>query len=113
MNTVKLDLIEDNAINIGATFQKEIQLCNFPDLTEYTGLSQIRLSNTSDTVILSPTITVITKDIFKIVIPYTAYNNVTVEAGNYVYDVLFSKTDDRFYAVGGKAQLIRRVTTVI
>lgn len=110
MNTVTIDLIGDRAVNIGASYKVQIQLCNAPDLATYTGGScQIKSSNTSDEVILSPTINVLSKDVFEIDIPFNLFTSVVL-AGTYVYDVLFSKADHKFYAIAGKIQLIKRVT---
>lgn len=110
-NTVQLDLIAENAVNIGATYRTKIQLCNAPDLTLYIGTCQIRQAPASTDIILTATINILSKDLFEMVIPYGIFNT-TIQAGNFVYDVLFSKTDDRFYAIGGKIQLVKRVTQI-
>lgn len=113
MNTVTIDLIGDRAVNIGASYKVQIQLCNAPDLTEYTaGDCQIKTSISSNEIFLIPTINVLSKDIFEIEIPFTLFTTATV-AGTYVYDVLFSKINHKFYAVAGKIQFIKRVTTVV
>lgn len=111
MNTVNLDLIGDYSVSIGSTYRISIQMCNAPDLTLYTGVSQVRASNSSTDVVLTPSINILTKDLFEFVIPYTLYTN-TIQPGNYAYDVMFRKTDDRFYAIAGKIQLIKRITQV-
>lgn len=111
-NTIIKDLIGDYAINIGSTYDIKFQLCNAPDLTEYVGACQIRQSIPSIEILLSPIVTVLSKDIFGIKIPFDAYPE-NIAPGNYVYDVMFSKTDYRFYPIGGKCQLIQRVTRVI
>jgi hypothetical protein len=110
---INIDLINENAIEIGANYLATFQLCNSPDLTLYTGVCQIRQTNTATDIILTPTVQILNKDTFSIKIQYTVYP-VTLAAGNYVYDALFSKTDgtDRFYAVGGKIQIVKRVTKI-
>lgn len=111
MNTVILDLIGDYAVNIGSTYTIQVQLCNAPDLQDYTGTCQIKQTASSIDVILTPTIEVLTKDIFKLTIPYGDFTG-SIAPGNYVYDVLFSSVNDRFYPVGGKIQLVQRVTSL-
>lgn len=111
-NTFVIDLINNYAINIGSDYEISIQLCNAPDLTDgYTGLSQIRQNVTGD-VVISPTVTVVSKDIFTWKIPNTGYP-ANLQAGNYIYDVLFSKTDNRFYPIGGRCQLVARSTRIM
>ena len=112
MNLFPLDLVGDYSVNIGSTYSITIQLCNAPDLMLYTGYSQIRQNNTSETVILEPTITVLNKDIFKLEIPYTAFPT-DILAGNYQYDVMFANATDRFFAIGGKVTLIKRITQLL
>ena len=114
MNTIPLDLALENQVNIGATYRLQIQLCNAPDLTLYTGLCQVRQSVGSPEVILTPRINILSKDIFEIYIPHTDFSLTTLP-GSYLYDVAFNKLDntDRFYAVAGKIQLVRRVTEIV
>lgn len=109
--TVNIDLINDYAVNIGATYRIAFQLCNAPDLTDYTGDCQIKSNLASTAVVLEPTINVLTKDTFELVIPFGDFTG-SIGAGNYIYDVLFSKVDDRFYAIAGKVQLVQRVTSI-
>lgn len=110
---ITIDLINENSVEIGASYTVAYQLCNAPDLTQYAGYCQIRLNNTSTDIILTPIVNILSKDTFSIKIPYSAYTTATAP-GNYQYDVLFSKNDnsDRFYAVGGKISLVRRITKI-
>jgi hypothetical protein len=110
--TVVIDLINEFAVNIGATYIISIQLCNAPDLTLYDGYSQIRTNNTSENIVLSPTITVISKDVFELRIPFNDFSG-SVVPGLYQYDVLFSNAGNRFYAVGGKVQILKRITQLL
>lgn len=112
MNTINIDLIGDSAINIGATYKVQMQLCNAPDLTMYAGVSQIKQSNTSTDIVMAFTVNVLSKDIFELVLPHTAFTP-TVLPGNYQYDVLFYKSDNRFYPVSGKVALIKRITQML
>lgn len=111
---IQIDLLNENSIEIGANYNATFQLCNSPDLTQYTGICQIRQSNVSTDIILSPVVQILNKDTFNIKLLYSVYPN-TIVAGNYVYDTLFSKIDntDRFYAVGGKIQIVKRVTKIV
>lgn len=113
MNVNTLDLVNENQVNIGATYRLQIQLCNAPDLTQYTGFCQVRESVGSTVIILTPRINVLSKDIFEIFIPHTDFTLSNLP-GNYLYDVGFNKLDssERFYTVAGKIQLVRRVTTI-
>jgi hypothetical protein len=111
MNTVTLDLINEYSVSIGSTYKIDVQLCNAPDLMLYTGVSQIRSNISSTDILLTPNISILSKDLFQMVIPFTAFNT-NIQPGNYVYDVLFTKTDDRFYAIAGKIQLVKRVTQI-
>lgn len=108
---INIDLINDNGVEIGANFNASFQLCNSPDLTLYTGVSHIRQNNTATEIILQPSVQIITKDTFSIKLLYSVYPT-NIAPGNYFYDVLFSKNDltDRFFAVGGKIQIIKRIT---
>ncbi|NJM20427.1 MAG: hypothetical protein HC907_17815 [Richelia sp. SM1_7_0] len=112
-NTVTIDLIGENSVNIGSDYSVRIRLCDAPDLTEFTGSCHIRANNLSTAVIIiSPIVNVLTKDLFELKIPYTDFTELVV-AGNYVYDVLFLKTSDttdRFFPVGGKVAFIQRIT---
>lgn len=107
----KLDLKEENAVEIGADYSLTIQLCGADDLTLYQGICNIKASLDSAEILLSPTIQIVNKDTFNINIAFSNYPP-TVVAGNYIYDVLFYKTDKRFYAIEGKIQVLKRVTTV-
>lgn len=111
MNTPIIDLIGDNAVSIGTTYSVSFQLCSAPDLTLYSGASQIKVNNLSPEIILSPIVNVITKDLFELTIPYGLFTS-NIQAGNYQYDVLFTRPEDRFYAVAGKIQLIKRITQI-
>lgn len=110
---ITIDLSGDNVIEIGATYVASFTCCGLPDLTDFTGTCQVRLNNTSVDVLLTPTVTVIDKDKFSININYAAYPPDLV-AGTYQYDVLFSKNDNsqRFYAIGGKAVVVKRITII-
>jgi hypothetical protein len=111
---VIIDLINDNSIEIGANYEASFKLCNAPDLSDgYSGYCQIRTNNQSNLVILSPRVNIVSKDLFTISIAFNDYP-VDIIAGNYQYDVLFasSTTGNRFYAVGGKIQIIKRITTI-
>ena len=112
-NTVSLDLIAENSVNIGSDYSVKISLCDAPDLQQYTGSCHIRLNNLLNSpIIISPVVVVLSKNIFELRINHTVFTE-TVTSGNYVYDVLFVKTDDltnRFYPVGGKVAFIQRVT---
>lgn len=110
---INIDLIGENTVEIGATYKASFSCCGLPDLNEYVGNCQIRVNNTSTEVILSPSVTVIDKDKFSIGIAHTAYpSNLT--PGTYQYDVLFIKNDatERFYAIGGKVLITKRITIV-
>ena len=111
-NTVTIDLTSDNAINIGSKYVQRFKMFDASrDLEDgYVGLCQVRSSNTSETVVLSPTITVLSSDIFELAIAPSDY--VDVVSGSYVYDIRFSKDDDVFFPVSGKFQLIQRVTKI-
>jgi hypothetical protein len=110
LNTVEINLIAQYAINIGSSYDLKIQLNNNPDLSNYDGLCQIRDSD--DNLILSPTIEVLSNDIFSIKISPTDFVNTS--PGTFLYDVLFNhKTDNsKFYPVAGKCQIVKRVTRV-
>lgn len=108
--TVTIDLVNEYAVNIGATYRVAFQLCNAPDLEDYTGYCQIR-STLASNVILEPEINILTKDTFELVIPFGAFTG-SITPGNYLYDVLFAKVDDRFFPIAGKIQLIQRVTSI-
>lgn len=109
--TVNVDLINEYAVNIGATYRVAFQLCNAPDLEDYTGTCQIKANLASETVVLEPEINVLTKDTFELIIPFGAFTG-SITAGNYIYDVLFAKVDDRFFPIAGKVQLVQRVTSI-
>jgi hypothetical protein len=108
---VTIDLLAENGVEIGASYKASFQVCGMPDLQSYTGVCQIRTSNTDTTIILSPVVEISTKDVFSIGVNFLSYPS-TISPGTYQYDVLFTKTDntDRFYAVGGKIQIIKRIT---
>lgn len=108
---ITIDLINENAIEIGATYKASFRLCNHPDLTLFTGVCQIRTNNTATTAILTPVVNIITKDTFSIDLDFDVYPS-DIAAGNYQYDVLFRNTDQRFYAVGGKIQIVKRITAI-
>jgi hypothetical protein len=108
---VTIDLINENAIEIGATYKASFRLCNHPDLLLFTGVCQIRVNNTSTTAILTPIVNIITKDTFSIDLDFDVYPD-NLAAGNYQYDVLFSSSGERFYAVGGKIQIVKRITAI-
>lgn len=107
---VTLDLIGDLAIEIGATYDRvTVQLCNADDLTAYTGVCHVKTAISDTTSILTPTIEITNKDTFKIIVPFSGFG-ISAIAGNYIYDVLFTSATRKFYAIGGKVQLIARVT---
>lgn len=108
----KLDLINENAAEIGSSYEITIELCGTDDLTLFSGVSQIKTSVQDTTILLSPTVTVIDNRTFKLSIAFGDYPT-NLNAGNYTYDVLFYNTTKRFYAVEGKFQIIRRVTAII
>lgn len=106
---ITLDLTNERAVDIGSSYSIDVRLCNAPDLTPYTGKSQIKSNAQSTTVILEPVVTVLTKDTFNFKIPFNLFT-AEIAQGSYSYDVLFSSATDRFYAVGGKIQLVQRIT---
>ena len=106
----KVDLIEALAIELNSNFEIVIQLNNAPDLSLYTGFSQVRSNINDSTIALNLNVQILNKNTFKLSANYNSYNNIV--PGNYVYDVLFTKADHRFYAVGGKVQIIQRVTKI-
>lgn len=112
-NSVNIDLTGDNAINIGSRYSQNFKMFDSSrDLEDgYAGLCQVRASNESTDVILSPTITVLSSDIFQMLITPSAYAT-TLLSGTYQYDIRFSKGDDVFFPVYGKFQLIKRITRI-
>jgi hypothetical protein len=112
-NTVEINLTGEYAININTKYELSIQLANAYELSGYNGYCQIR--NSDNVVVVTATIEVVNNDIFKIKI-FPNMFTVGLEPGSYVYDVLFvGKTDpnNRFYPVGGKCQLVKRVSQVL
>jgi hypothetical protein len=114
-NTVIIDLVVENAVNIGSDYSVKIRLCDAPDLQLYSGFCQIRANNLeASDIVISPLVTVLTKDLFEISINYINFNQ-NINPGNYQYDVLFMKIDngdERFYPVGGKVSFVQRITRV-
>ena len=107
-----IDLVNELGVDIGASYLKTFRLCNANDLTNYTGYCQVRKTSTDTNVILSPTIEILNKDTFNLKILFSAFTGSTV-AGDYYYDVFFASVSDRFYAVGGRFQLIKRITVIV
>jgi hypothetical protein len=112
MTATTLDFIKENSVEIGSTFIATIQLCEAPNLTQYTGICQVRSDENSSDILFSPTISVVSHDIFTLTIPFGAWIN-SIVAGSFKYDVLFYKSDDRFYAVRGNMILIKPITKFI
>ena len=56
MNTITLDLVNENSVSIGASYKIQIQLCNAPDITLYTGYCQVKQAVGSTEIILTPRI---------------------------------------------------------
>lgn len=104
----KVDLVDAYAVELNSNFECVMQLNNAPDLTLYTGYSQVRTSVNDTTISLNFTVQILNKNTFKVSANYNSYAGLA--PGNYVYDVLFTKADHRFYAVGGKVQIVQRVT---
>lgn len=109
----KIDLNGDHAIECGTSYERTITLCNFPDLTLYRGFCEFRKAGTK---VLEAQINVISKDTFKILIPWTLTNTTefrsSVATGEILYDVLFVEALDRFYAIRGKASFINTTTEI-
>lgn len=108
---VIIDLINNEAIEINSTYQASFKLTGFADLTQFVGECQIKVSNAESAVVLSPDVNIINKDIFSINVAFDDYP-IDISPGNYQYDVLFSNSSERFYAVGGKVQIVRRITQI-
>lgn len=111
MVAVKLDLIGDNSVEVGADYSRQITVCNQPDLTLYVGTSQIR--NSKDEVILSPIIVVQSPTIFAINLTSINTALLRLVVGDLVYDVMFSKTNHKFYSVRGKLTFINGITRIV
>lgn len=108
MVAAKLDLIGDNSVEIGADYNRSISVCNQPDLKLYTGLCHLR--NAKDEIVLRPVIEVQTPTTFSINI--SALNSETLRTitGELFYDVLFIKTNHRFFSVRGKLTTVPTIT---
>lgn len=111
MSPIQLDLINEAAINIGESYEIGVQLYNADDLTGYSGFCQIRQSPASTDIILSPVISVLSKDTFSINVDFDGYP-LNLVPGTYQYDVLFSSSEKRFYAICGKVQILKRITNL-
>jgi len=111
MAPIQLDLINEACINIGETYSMGVQLYNADDLTNYTGFCQVKQSPASTDVVLTPTIVVLSKDTFSINVGFDDYPPALVP-GSYQYDVLFTSTLKRFYAICGKVQILKRITSI-
>lgn len=109
----KLDLINENAVELFADYSCVIELNDAPILTDYNGYCYIKVSVESADIILQPKINILTVNSLEISIAFNEYPS-TIKAGTFEYDVLLIKKDNshRFYAVGGKIQLLKRVTVL-
>jgi hypothetical protein len=112
MVAAKIDLTGENAAEIGANYEISITLSGVDDLLEYQGICQVKSAIDSTEIIISPTVEILNKDSFRLLVNYDAYPT-TLIAGNYFYDVLFYKISKRFYAIEGKIQIIKRVTKLL
>jgi hypothetical protein len=111
MTAATLDFIKENSIEIGSTFEATIQLCDAPDLTNYTGLCYVKVDENSTDSILTPTILSVSHNLFVFNISSDSWTGVV--AGLYKYDVLFSSVDgNKFYAVRGVINLIKPITRI-
>lgn len=113
MVMVNLDLVNENAVEIGADYTITVELNDAPALTEYTGTCFVKVNLESSEILIQPVITVLNHNSFSLSIPFTSFSPAT-KAGSYVYDVLFIRANppNRFYACGGKIQLLKRVTNL-
>lgn len=102
-----LDFINENAIEIGADFSVTITLLNAPNLNDYNGYCHVFNGQNK---LLEPSIVITDIDTYKLNISHTDLVNQT--AGIFDYDVLFVRSTNRFYANGGKFQLIKRLTII-
>ncbi len=107
--TATKDLINEYSVNIGADYELALKFCDNPDLTEMTGISDIR--DTLGNLILNFTVEVVSKDILKLKILNTTFPE-GMDSGTYVYDVLMTNTNtsEKLYLLAGKVQFIKRVT---
>lgn len=108
----KLDLNNELAVEIGANYDLTIQLCGCDDLTLYQGICNVKSDLLATTILFSPTIEIVNKDTFKLLINFGSIP-LNLLNSTAIYDVLFFNLLSRFFAVEGKMQLIKRVTTVI
>lgn len=112
MVAANLNFDKENTIDIGASFKATIQLCDAPNLLDYQGRCDVRANEDSTEILLQPSITIANHDTFNITIPHTVYNS-SFNAGNYRYDVLFYKTDDRFFAIRGTMAFVKTITKLV
>lgn len=110
---VQIDLTNEHAVEIGATYRVTFQLCNANDLNDgYLGSCQVKSSTNATEAVIEPTIEIVNKDTFSLIIPFSEFTAST-QPGNYLYDVLFANSTDRFYAIYGKIALVQRITKMV
>jgi hypothetical protein len=110
MTALECNLINKDAIDINSTYIKDIKLCGFPDLTDYSGICHIRFDADS-LMLMEIVVEIIASDIIRLKIPYNSYPT-DISEGIYKYAVLLTKSDntEQFYPIAGKCQLIKQVT---
>lgn len=108
MVAAKVDLKDDYSIEIGANWDVSFELCGADDLTLYTGKCQIN----SQAAIVNPQVIIINKNTFRLFLNWSEYP-VNLVPATYDYDVLFYKTNSRFFAIQGKVTIVERITTVV
>jgi hypothetical protein len=112
MTAAIIDFTKENSIEIGASFSATIQLSDTPDLTPYTGVCHVRVDENSTDIIITPTITINSHDTFTLSIPFTSWTS-THTSGNFKFDVLFTRTTDRFYGIKGLMTFTKGVTKIV
>ncbi len=110
MTALECNLINNDAIDINSTYIKDIRLCGFPDLTNYSGICHIRV-DASSLLLMEMTVTILSTDTIRLEIPFNTYPS-DISEGIYKYAVLLLKNDnsEQFYPIAGKCQLIKQVT---
>lgn len=107
MTATKIDLIESNAIEVGATYEQTFRICG-KSLIDYVGYCEFRTVGTASTLIATPFVTVLSSDVFKLTL--SAATTATISPGTYLYDVKFVGLTETFFAVRGNVEVIETYT---